>query len=67
MDTDLAKFEAEMKEKGRLSQTETEEEDEPERDDEKGRKKKKKDAQKGTAGRKKVKSKSNILADMIIL
>ena len=49
LDSDLAKFEAEMKEKGRLSQTETEEEEEKEEDV--GRKRKKKEKA-GTRGKK---------------
>ena len=56
LDADLAKFEAEMKEKGRLSQTETEEDDD---EDEAGReaaskkrKKKDKGAKGGRAGKK---------------
>jgi len=42
LDADLAKFEAEMKEKGRLSQTESEEETEQE-EEKKGKKKNLKD------------------------
>ncbi len=51
LDADLAKFEAEMKEKGRLSQTETEEEEEEPDDTTKKRKKKEKNAKGAGAGR----------------
>ncbi len=46
LDSDLAKFEAEMKEKGRLSQTETEEEEEDEEEDRPKEKKRKKKGEK---------------------
>ena len=52
LDGDLAKFEAEMREKGRLSQTETEESDDEEPTKKRGRKKATKDAP-NTAAKKK--------------
>jgi len=51
LDNDLAKFESEMKEKGRLSQTESEEEEEEDEDKKKGNKKKTKDGKKKKGGK----------------
>jgi len=64
LDGDLAKFESEMKEKGRLSQTESEEE-EPEQTDKKGKKKNLKDSKKkkGREEDKKKKKPKNQKAD----
>jgi len=64
LDGDLAKFESEMKEKGRLSQTESEEE-EPEQTEKKGKKKNLKDSKKkkGREEDKKKKKPKNQKAD----
>merc|ERR1719410_2946290 len=57
LDSDLAKFESEMKEKGRLSQSETEEEEEEEVPVKKKTKDKKKGSVKESEGKKRKKQK----------